>query len=124
MAHSEFDPKTLENDIAIIFLPLLVDKFYVDPMLKIGGRSDVPVTGTRLAAAVVGHGQTSPTIKEMSRIPYFANLTTDGITNTCNKTTPTHFCAQGRSLGVLCSGDTGSGIFTHSNGLGKVILVK
>lgn len=123
MAHSEFDPNTLENDIAIIFLPLLVDRFYVDPILKIGVRSNVPATVTRLSATVVGHGQTSPTVKEMSRIPYYANLTTDGITNSCNKTASTHFCAKGTSLGVLCSGDTGSGIFTHTNGLGKVILV-
>lgn len=107
----------------MIFLPLSVDRFYVDPTLKIGVRSNVPVTTTSHDAAVVGHGQTSPTVNEMSRIPYYANLTTDGTTNSCHKTASTLFCATGTGPGVLCPGDTGSGIFTHTNGIGKVILV-
>lgn len=123
LIHNEFDPITLQNDIALIFLPITGKRFYVDPMLKMSVKSHVPITSTRLNAAVVGHGHTSPTEKEMSRIPYYANVTTDGNTNSCNRTASTLFCAYGNAAGVLCKGDAGSGIFTHTNGLGKSILV-
>lgn len=122
MAHNEYNPETLENDIAIIFLPMSARRFVVDNLMIVGNRNHVP-TSARLQAAVVGHGYTSPTDKEMSRIPYYANFTTDGISDSCNRSAPTIFCAIGGNQGVLCPGDAGSGVITHNNGLGKAVLV-
>lgn len=122
MSHNEFNPRTLENDIAILFLPLSARRFVIDAQMTIGNRNHIP-TATRLPVAVVGHGHTSATVKEMSRIPYYANFTTDGLNDSCNTTSPTIFCATGGNQGVLCHGDAGSGVITHYNGLGKAILV-
>lgn len=125
MVHYEFNPRTLENDIAIILLPTKGRHFYVDPMLTMGLRKSVPTTSSsRLDAIVVGYGNTSPTDKQMSRIPYYANVTTDGNRDSCNKTASTLFCSYGNAQGVLCKGDVGSGIFTHTDAeRGKIVLV-
>lgn len=72
---------------------------------------------------MVGHGHISAADKEMSQIPYYANMTTDGITNSCNRTAQTLFCAYGNSGGTLCKGDAGGGIFTHIDDRDKVMLV-
>lgn len=122
MSHNEFNPQTMENDIAIIFLPLTGRRFTIDAQMTIGNRNHIPTAST-LPVAVVGHGHTSATVKEMSRIPYYANFTTDGLDDTCNKTASTLFCATGGNQGVLCDGDAGSAVITHSDGLGKALLV-
>lgn len=125
MIHYDYDPTTLENDIAIIHLPTKGRQFYVDPILKMGLEIHVPTpSSARFYAGVVGFGMTSPSDKLMARTPYLANVTTDGNRDSCEKTAPTLFCAYGNAQGVLCKGDAGSGLFTDVDvENGKVRLV-
>lgn len=122
ITHEDFDPQTLENDIALLFLLPTGNQFSVDKLLKLSDKSDVPNSWIKTSAVVVGHGYTSPTSMKISP-PYYANLTMDGNQNTCGKIPQTLFCASGKSTAVLCQGDEGSGIFTHSNRYRNAVIL-
>lgn len=105
----------MENDIAMLIIPQSSNRFPYDCIAKVGDRTYLPV-GIQMPVTIVGHGFTTPGDTEMSRVPYYANYTTDSNRNTCNRTTSTVLCLFGGSQGVLCSGDVGSGIFLYDGG--------
>lgn len=119
--HANYNPLTMENDIAMLIIPQSSNRFPYDCIAKVGDRMYLP-TGIRMAVTIVGHGFTTPDDTEMSRVPYYANYTTDSNRDSCNISAPTVLCLFGGNQCVLCNGDVGSGIFAYD--AGKPILVR
>lgn len=105
---NDFDPDTLENDLAILF--------YRNPLTfpftsVINFADDVALPTANSNGLVAGYGFTSINSEEPNQTPMVAAQT---VLAACNEDiligTATHFCAQD-TQSIICPGDNGAGIF-------------
>lgn len=111
MIHPNYNPSTFENDIGLIFCDA---HFPIANRIPIGDSASVP-NNFLVKMTGVGYGITSSNANEISRIPYYANLTSY-VKDRCKITAPTQFCAYTTKgeTGAFCLGDEGSGLTSNS----------
>lgn len=120
VSHSAFNRTTLDNDIAIVFLPFASRIVFSDAVRAIALPTAAPTTG--LEGSLGGFGYTQANAEAFSDTLVVASLVTvDNAVCTARFSSipfTTHFCANGRDsvipglISNICSGDNGAGFYT------------
>lgn len=120
VSHAGFNRTTLDNDIAIIFLPFADRITFSDSVRAIALPTAAP--GAALEGSLGGFGFTQANAEAFSDTLLVANLVTadNSVCTARFARIPftTHFCANGRDsiipglISNICSGDHGAGFYT------------
>ncbi|XP_059470819.1 brachyurin-like [Neocloeon triangulifer] len=124
--HEKYNPNTMRNDIAMIYLPRPVELNSFVKVIKVATKlHDSNMLRKGVAATVAGWGKTSDAA-DVSNILKTANLIIQG-NNFCSSTygtdsfTPNQICALGRNGDATCQGDSG-GPLTLKDSNGELVI--